>query len=78
VGAIQSNVVRLTGGLVFISTTVGMTLTNYAVSAQAREILLLAGGGFARNNYPPRQRHGRLFAGRSHTALLAKILWFFL
>jgi len=51
VGAIQSNVVRLTGGLVFISTTVGMTLTNYAVSAQAREILLLAGGGFAQRSF---------------------------
>ncbi len=50
-GAIQSNAARLTGGLVFITTTVGMTLTNHVISAQARETLLLAGGGFAQGSF---------------------------
>ena len=50
-GAIQASVVRLTGDLAFIITTVVIILTNYAVSAQTRETLLLAGGGFAHQSF---------------------------
>ena len=50
-GAKTSNATRLRRVYKFLVAAVGITCSSYAVSAQARETLLLAGGGFADQSF---------------------------
>ncbi len=51
VGAVNKSVVQHAGKCIFRAFVAGLVIVNCAVSVQARDILLLAGGGFAFRSY---------------------------
>jgi len=51
VGAIKNSVARHAGKCIFRTSFAGLAMLNYVDSVQARDILLLAGGGFAFRSY---------------------------